>query len=144
MRIADLDFKIHKRKVYNFIFLCLLVVVFFACKRSIHQQTQREYDTRLVAALQKLAQKYADKKVRINTWDKKADAYQDFMIVNDEEQLTETLTIGDSVQFIAIDLSQPDGIRAEIKSQNDKTGYIPYFKIEEFEPAVLIDPDLKD
>lgn len=107
-------------------------------------QTNREYDAKLVRALQKLEHKYADKKVRINTWDKKTEAYQDIRILDEDQQLSETLTIGDSVQFVAIDLSQSDGIRAEIKFQNNHSGYIPYFKIEEFEPAIKLDPDLKE
>ncbi|MGI4021086.1 MAG: hypothetical protein ACRYFA_06240 [Janthinobacterium lividum] len=107
-------------------------------------QTNREYDVSLVRALQKLERKYANKKVRINTWEKQTDAYQDIQILDENEKLSETLTIGDSVQFIAIDLSQSDGIRAEIKLQNAHTGYIPYFKVEEFEPATKLDPDLKE
>jgi hypothetical protein len=130
-----------KQLIILFFFITL---GFLACKRSMHQQLQREYDAKLVRVLKKLEQKYADKKVRINTWDKKADAYLDILVSNEDEQAAETLTIGDSVQFISIDLSQTDGIRAEIKLQNNSMGYIPYSKVEEFEPATRIDPDLKD
>ncbi|MVN22456.1 hypothetical protein [Mucilaginibacter arboris] len=126
------------------LFILLIILGFLSCKRSIHQQTPPEYDTNLVHTLRKLEQRYADKKVRINTWDKKADAYQDIPVLDDDQQITGTLTIGDSVKFIAIDLGQPDGIRAAIKLPDNKTGYIQYWKIEEFEPAARIDPDLKN
>jgi hypothetical protein len=122
----------------------LIMLCFFACKRSIHQQLQREYDIKLVQTLKKLERQYADKKVRINTWDKKRDAYQDIQVLNDDDQIAQTLTIGDSIQFIAIDLSHTDGIRAEVKLQDNSIGHIPYSKVEEFEPATRFDPDLKD
>ena len=140
------NFTITKRhfSIYKFLFVFFIALGFLACKRSIHLQTQREYDTRLVSKLRLLEKKYADKKVRINTWDKEADAYHDLQVVDEDEQKTETLTIGDSVKFVAIDVSQADGIRAEIKLQNNSKGFIPYSKIEEFEPAIEIDPDLKD
>ena len=128
----------------RFLFLLMATFGFFACKRSISRQPQDEYDVHFVHTLKKLEQHYVNKKVRINTWDKQADAYQDIEVLNDDKQVAGRLTIGDSVKFIAIDLSQPDGIRAEIKLNNNHTGYIPYFKIEEFEPAAQIDPDLKD
>lgn len=128
----------------KYILVCFLTLGFLSCKRSRQHQTKREYDARLVRILQKLEHKYADKKVRINTWDKKTDAYQDIQILDENQQLSETLTIGDSVLFVAIDLSQSDGIRAEIKLENNHTGFIPYFKIEEFEPAIKSDPDLKE
>lgn len=130
--------------MYKFIVFIFFTLGFLSCKRSMQHQTNREYDAKLVRTLQKLEHKYANKKVRINTWDKKSDAYQDIQILDNNEKLSETLTIGDSVQFVAIDLSQSDGIRAEIKLQNNHTGFIPYFKIEEFEPAIRFDPDLKE
>lgn len=105
----------------------------------------RDYDPKLIKTLNKLEHKYADKKVRINTWNKKADAYEDIDIMDEEEVFVkQTLTIGDSVQFIAIDRSHANGILAKIKFKNNRTGYIPYFCVEEFEPAVVVDPDLKD
>ncbi|RYY06640.1 MAG: hypothetical protein EOP43_05710 [Sphingobacteriaceae bacterium] len=130
--------------MYKFIFFICLTLGFLSCKRSMQHQTNREYDAKLVRALQKLERKYANKKVRINTWDKQTDAYQDIQTLDENDKLAEILTIGDSVQFVTIDLSQSDGIRAEIKLKNNHTGYIPYFKIEEFEPAIKFDPDLKE
>lgn len=106
--------------------------------------TNREYDTKLVQLLRKLEHHYADKKVRINTWDQQLDAYQDLDVLNDDNKKIQTLTIGDSVEFVGLDLSQPDGIRAEIKIQENNTGYIPYWKVEEFEPAIRLDPDLRN
>lgn len=139
--------KTSKPKNLNFTYYLWLIVFFtlgfFACKRSIHHQTNREYDAKLVQVLRKLEHQYADKKVRINTWDQKLDAYQDLSVLDDESKTADTLTIGDSVEFVGLDLSQPDGIRAKILIQDHKTGYIPYFKVEEFEPAMRIDPDLK-
>jgi hypothetical protein len=126
------------------LFILLLALGFFACKRSIHPQTQREYDAKLVHTLRTLEHRYVLKKVRVNTWDPKTDAYQDLLVLNEENQPAKTLTIGDSIVFVALDLGQPDGIRAEIKLQNNVNGYIPYWKIEEFEPAARIDPDLKE
>ncbi len=128
----------------KFIVGFLLIIGFSSCKRSTQQQTHRDYDERLIQSLQTLEQKYADKKVRINTWDKKADAYLDIQVLNKDQQPTETLTIGDSVKFIGIDLESPAGIQAKIKLKNNDIGYIPYSKVEEFEPATHIDPDLKD
>ena len=117
----------------------------FACKRSINQQSNREYDPVLIQTLDKLKQKYAGKKVRVNTWNKKADAYQDIAVLDAEETPTkQILTIGDSVQFIGIDLNHSDGILAKIRFGNNQTGYILYNYVEEFEPATTIDPDLKD
>ncbi len=136
-KLKNISFK------YNLCLIVFLLLGFFACKRSISQQTNREYDTRLVQVLKKLEHRYTDKKVRVNTWDPKLDAYQDLPVLDEESSTVETLTIGDSVQFVGLDLSQPDGIRAKILTQNQKTGYIPYWKVEEFEPAVRIDPDLK-
>jgi len=127
------------------ILILLLAHLFFACKRSIHTQEHREYDNKLIHTLTKLEQKYADKKVRINTWDNKAGAYQDIRVLNDDGQsTTTTLTIGDSVKFMAIDVGKPDGIQAKIKLKNNVTGYIPYANIEEFESAAAIDPDLNN
>lgn len=130
--------------MYKFIFIMLITLGFLSCKRSNHQQIQREYDGHLIQTLRKLEQKYAGKKVRVNTWDTKTDAYQDIYILDENQQPTEKLTIGDSVKFVGIDLSQADGIRAEIKLLNNKIGYIPYHNIEEFEPATKTDPDLKN
>ncbi len=128
---------------YNLCLIVFLLLGFFACKRSIHLQTNREYDDKLVKVLRKLEHRYADKKVRVNTWDPKLDAYQDLSVLDEESRTVETLTIGDSVKFVGLDLSQTDGIRAKILIQDQKTGYIPYWKVEEFEPAMRIDPDLK-
>lgn len=128
---------------YNLCLIVFLLLGFFACKRSIHLQTNREYDDKLVQVLRKLEHRYTDKKVRINTWDPKLDAYQDLSVLDEESRTVETLTIGDSVKFVGLDLSQTDGIRAEILIQDQKTGYIPYWKVEEFEPALRVDPDLK-
>lgn len=108
------------------------------------QQSQPEYDENLVRSLQTLKQKYEDKKVRINTWDKKNKAYLDIQVLNEDHQAVGTLTIGDSVKFVTIDMNRPEGIQAKIKLENNVTGYIPYAKVEEFEPATRIDPDLKD
>lgn len=121
---------------------CVLLIGFFACKRSISSQSKREYEPKLVAELQKLEQKYAGKKVRINTWDKQNDAYTDIQVTDENKQLSRTLTIGDSVELINIDLSKSDGIRAIIKIQDTVTCLIPYSKIEEFEPAIKYDPDI--
>jgi len=127
------------------ILILLLAHLFFACKRSIRSQAHREYDNKLIHTLTKLEQKYADKKVRINTWDNKAGAYLDIRVLNDDGQFTTTtLTIGDSVKFMAIDVGKPDGIQAKIKLKNNVTGYIPYANIEEFESAAAIDPDLNN
>ncbi len=123
--------------------ILILIVGFLSCKRSIFHKNNREYDAKLVKALQNLEHRYAGKKVRINTWDQKADAYLDLDVLDEDNQPTQTLTIGDSVQFVSLDLSQPDGIRAKIKAFNSN-GYIPYWKIEEFEPAISLDPDLKE
>ncbi len=128
---------------YNLWLVVILALGFYACKRSIRQQTNREYDAKLVQVLRKLEHRYADRKVRINTWDQKSDAYQDLSVLDEESRIVKTLTIGDSVKFVGLDLSQPDYIRAKILIQDSKTGYIPYWKIEEFEPAVRADPDLK-
>lgn len=136
-KLKKLSFK------YNLCLIVFLLLGFFACKRSIPQQTNREYDAKLVQVLRKLEHHYTDKKVRINTWDSKLDAYQDLPVLDEESRTVETLTIGDSVQFVGLDLSQSDGIRAKILIQDQKTGYIPYWKVEEFEPAMRIDPDLK-
>lgn len=136
-----------KKKKYPIVFIWILFLssLFFACKRSNSQHLHREYDTKLVQTLNKLKQKYANKKVRVNTWKKKENAYQDIIIL-DEEGLPskQTLTIGDSVQLLSIDLNQTDGIRAKIKSKTNLTGYIPYQNVEEFEPATTVDPDLRD
>ncbi|MEX8549395.1 MAG: hypothetical protein V5804_17470 [Mucilaginibacter sp.] len=136
-----------KKKNYptRFILILFLSCLIFACKRSINQQSHREYDQTLVQTLDKLEQKYANKKVRVNTWNNKAGAYQDIAVLNADELPTkQILTIGDSVQFIGIDLNHTNGILAKIKYSNNQTGYIPYNYVEEFEPAALIDPDLKD
>ena len=136
-----------KKKKYkvHLILILFLSCLIFACKRSIDKQSHREYDPILVQTLNKLEQKYADKKVRVNTWNNKAGAYQDIAILDAEELPTkQNLTIGDSVQLIGIDLNHTTGILAKIKNSNNQTGYIPYNYVEEFEPAALIDPDLKD
>lgn len=122
----------------------LTALGFLSCKRSTQQQTERAYNADLINTLRKLEQKYTDKKVRINTWDRKADAYLDIQVLNDDEQIIKKLTIGDSVKFIAIDMRQPGGIRAKIKVSDNSIGYIPYSKIEEFEPATATDPDLNN
>ncbi|WP_299287899.1 hypothetical protein [uncultured Mucilaginibacter sp.] len=128
-----------------FVLVLFLSCLIFACKRSINQQSHRDYDPILVRTLNKLEQKYADKKVRVNTWNNKAGAYQDIAILDAEELPTKRiLTIGDSVQLIGIDLNHTTGILAKIKYSNNQTGYIPYNYVEEFEPAALVDPDLKD
>lgn len=124
------------------LFILLFILGFLSCKRSILQQSQWEYDPKLVRTLNKLERKFADRKIRINTWDKQADAYQDIQVLDDDQQTLQTLTIGDSVKFIKVDFSRPDGIRAEIRLNNNSTGFIPYNKIEEFYPAVQVDPDL--
>ena len=136
-----------KKKKYKvqFILILFLSCLIFACRRSINQQSHREYDPSLVQTLDKLEQKYADKKVRVNTWNNKAGAYQDIAVLNAEELPTkQILTIGDSVQLIGIDLNHTTCILAKIKYSKNQTGYIPYNYVEEFEPAALIDPDLKD
>lgn len=134
-----------KKQSFNYILVLtfLLLIGFLSCKRSILHHTNREYDAKLVKTLRKLEQQYAEKKVRINTWDQKSDAYLDLDVINDDNKPIQALTIGDSVKFVSLDLSQPDGIRAEVKVQNEN-GYIPYWKIEEFEPAVPLDPDLQE
>lgn len=131
-----------KHVKYKSVMFAFFIVGFLSCKRSILHHTNREYDAKLVRILRKLEHRYADKKVRINTWDTKSDAYQDLPVLNEDNKEIQTLTIGDSVEFTGLDLNQPDGIRAEIKSQNNK-GYIPYWKVEEFEPAIRFDPDLQ-
>lgn len=104
----------------------------------------RDYDPQLVKVLNKLEHQYTTRKVRINTWNQSADAYQDIEILNNEEVSTKhTLTIGDSVQFISIDLNHNNGILAKIKFKNNNIGFIPYSYVEEFEPAIAVDPDLK-
>ncbi|RYE29314.1 MAG: hypothetical protein EOP42_14650 [Sphingobacteriaceae bacterium] len=128
---------------YKAVLLILLILGFLSCKRSIFKHTGREYDAKLVWTLKKLEKHYANKKIRINTWDQQADAYQDLAVLNEENKLIQILTIGDSVEFSGLDLSQPDGIRAAVKIQNN-IGFIPYWKIEEFEPATKFDPDLKE
>lgn len=133
-----------RKQIFSYLLVLtfMLIVGFLSCKRSIFHKTNREYDAKLVKALRTLEHRYADKKVRINTWDQKSDAYLDLDVLNEENQPIQTLTIGDSVKFVSLDLSQPDGIRAEIKIA-DNNGYIPYWKIEEFEPAISLDPDLR-
>ena len=134
-----------KKHSVQFILILFLSCLIFACKRSTNQHLHRDYDPILVQTLNKLEQKYADKKVRVNTWNNKAGAYQDIAILDAEELPTKRiLTIGDSVQLIGIDLNHTTGILAKIKYSNNQTGYIPYNYVEEFEPAALIDPDLKD
>lgn len=124
--------------------ILFLSCFFFACKRS-NTKLKRDFDPKLIKTLNKLAHQYADKKVRINTWNKNMDAYQDIEILNDNELPTkQTLTIGDSVQFISIDLNHTDVILAKIKYKNKNVGYVPYSYVEEFEPATAIDPDLRD
>ncbi|RYX80957.1 hypothetical protein EON73_05085 [bacterium] len=127
---------------YKFILGFLLILGFLSCKRSIFNHTSREYDAKLVQTLKKLEHRYADKKIRINTWDQKSDAYLDLPVLNEDNKTIQTVTIGDSIVFTGLDLSQSDGIRAAVKIQNN-TGFIPYWKIEEFEPAMQFDPDLK-
>lgn len=134
--------KINKRRVLVLSSIFIILLGFFACKRSIFKRAENNYDEKLVKTLKRLENKYVDKKVRINTWDNKAGAYQDVQVLNEDNEKISTLTIGDSVKFIGIDLSQPDGIRAEIKLENNSRGYIPYWEVEEFEPALRIDPDL--
>ena len=136
--------RLQKNQVQILVFIFLIILGFFACKRSIFKNNNPTYDEKLVDTLKKLEVKYADKKVRINTWDKKANAYQDIQVLDEDDQKIATLTIGDSVKFIAIDSSRPDGIRAEIKLGNNSSGYIPYWEVEEFEPAARIDSDLNE
>ena len=135
--------KVIKQKFgYILVMIFLITAGFLSCKRSILHHNNRKYDTKLVKVLRKLEYRYADKKVRINTWDQKSDAYQDLDVLDEDNKSIQTLTIGDSVKFIRLDFSQPEGIRAAIKIANNN-GYIPYWKIEEFEPAIILDPDLK-
>ena len=124
------------------IIMLMLVAGFLSCKRSIFKNNNRVYDAKLVKVLKKLEHRYRNNKVRINTWDTQADAYQDLAVLDADNQTIQTLTIGDSVQFVGLDFNQPDGIRATIKV-SDTNGYIPYWKIEEFDPATQFDPDLK-
>ncbi len=128
----------------KFILIILMALGFLSCKRSMQQNAEQQYNINLLTALRKLEQKYQEKKVRVNTWDKKADAYLDIQVLNENREPIKTLTIGDSVKFLAIDAGQENGIQAKIKLENNATGYIPYSNIEEFEPATRIDPDLKD
>lgn len=125
------------------ILIILLTIGFLSCKRSMFHNTNREYDAKLVKVLRKLEHRYAEKKIRINTWDQKSDAYLDLPVLNEDNKTIQTLTIGDSVEFTGLDLSQPDGIRAVIKVQNNM-GFIPYWKIEELESATKFDPDLHE
>ncbi|RYY08166.1 MAG: hypothetical protein EOP43_00915 [Sphingobacteriaceae bacterium] len=139
-----MNLKVTKQNIhYTLVLTFLLIVGFLSCKRSIFNKNNRQYDAKLVKALRSLEHRYADKKVRINTWDQKSDAYVDLDVLNENNQTIQILTIGDSVKFKSLDFTQPDGIRAEIKIA-DNNGYIPYWKIEEFEPAVVLDPDLKE
>lgn len=134
--------KISKVSSCKLILILLLMIGFLACKRSIFKDNYRVYDAKLVKVLRKLEHRYTNHKIRINTWDQQADAYQDLPVLDENNKTIQTLTIGDSVQFVGLDFNQADGIRAEIKVL-DNNGYIPYWKVEEFEPAVRFDPDLK-
>lgn len=134
--------KISKVINYKLFIIVFLMIGILGCKRSIFPNNNRTYDAKLVKILKKLEHHYINHKVRINTWDQQADAYQDLSVLDENDTTIQTLTIGDSVQFVGLDFNRPDGIRAEIKTL-DKNGYIPYWKIEEFEPAIRFDPDLK-
>ncbi|RYY07707.1 MAG: hypothetical protein EOP43_02440 [Sphingobacteriaceae bacterium] len=134
--------KVSKVTSCRSVFILLLLTGFLSCKRSIFKNNNRIYDAKLVKVLKKLEHRYHKNKVRINTWDQQADAYQDLPVLDENNKTIQTLTIGDSVQFVGLDFEQPDGIRAAIKV-SDSNGYIPYWKVEEFEPAIRFDPDLK-
>lgn len=115
--------------------------VYFAVQDKKHQQEAFHADLNLDSKIQELAKPLIGKKVKINSWDNATYKFLDVPVWRIYKQSTAgTLSNGDYVTLLDIDVDSNEGKNAKIRTKNGLVGYITYWYIDEFEEAKKIDP----